>query len=277
MAQPGKEVAPGTGKRAQDFIAAFDKGDARALASFWSADGSLVDLTGKEFKGRAAIEKHFEAAFAGRKGAKLHIHISSTRLVTPDVALEDGTTEVISAAGPPNVAQFSAVLVKKNGEWYFESVRESPAQAPTHSRYFEDLEWLAGQWTGETDKGESTTVSYEFAENGNFMVCSFATMIKGVPVAGGTQWIAWDPIDKQLRSWSFYSGGGFGEATWTKDGNKWVVDTRAKSADGKKISVTNVVTKVDADNATWQATKLSVDGKAGPDGSVTKLKRSTMK
>ena len=56
-----------------------------------------------------------------------------------------------------------------------------------------------------------------------------------VPVVGGTQWIAWDAIDKQIRSWSLYSGGGFGEAVWTKDGNEWAVKTMARSADGRKV------------------------------------------
>ena len=97
--------------------------------------------------------------------------------------------------------------------------------------------------------------------------------MSGVPVVGGTQWIGWDAVDKKIRSWSFYSGGGIGEAVWTQESGKWFIKTTAKSADGKRISATNVVTKVDADHAIWQMTQLNVDGKMIPDPAPQKLKR----
>jgi hypothetical protein len=92
-------------------------------------------------------------------------------------------------------------------------------------------------------------------------------------VFGGTQWIGYDAIDKRIRSWSFYSGGGFGEAVWTKESNTWAVKTTAKTVDGKKVSATNIVTKVDADHVTWQMTKLTVDGESLPDPKPLKMKR----
>ncbi len=244
------------------------------MAGFWTPDGDFVDQVGREIKGRAAIEKMYEKVFAARKGAKLTIIVGSVRSVSPDVALEDGLTEVTPAdGGPPTTARFSAVLVKKEGEWYFESVRESVAHPPTNAEHFEDLEWLLGDWTGEAEKGESATASYSWAENQNFIVSSFATTLNGVPVVGGTQWIGWDAIDKQVRSWSFYSGGGFGEAVWTKDGDKRALKTTARTAAGKKVSATNVLTKTDDDHATWQMTKLTVDGEAMPDPKPVKMKR----
>src|SRR5882757_4258985 len=94
LAQPGITPAPGKGKRAQEFIAAFNKGDAKAVAGFWTADGDYVDQLGSVIKGRAAIEKLYEKLFAAQKGAKLTIMVGSVRQVTPDVALEDGITEV---------------------------------------------------------------------------------------------------------------------------------------------------------------------------------------
>src|SRR6266536_3532845 len=114
---------PGKGKRAQEFIAAFEKGDAKAVAAFWTENADYVDQTGREFKGRAAIQKLYEKFFAGKKGMKLNIIVTSARMVGTDVALEDGITEVTPAdGGLPSAARFSAVLVKKDGEWYFESV-----------------------------------------------------------------------------------------------------------------------------------------------------------
>jgi uncharacterized protein (TIGR02246 family) len=266
--------APGKGKLARAFIAAFNTGDARAVAGFWTPKGDYVDQVGRHFRGRPAIQKLFEKVFAEQKGAKLSVTVTAARLVTDDVALEDGFTEVTPIdGGPPSVAQFSAVLVRKDGKWFFESVRDAVAHPPTNAEHFDDLEWLLGDWAGEAKKGESATASYQWADNRNFIVSTFATTLNGIPVAGGTQWIAWDAIDKQVRSWSFYSNGGFGEAAWMKDGNRWTIKTTARTADGKKLTAVNILTKVDADNATWQVTKLTVDGKPAPDAPVVKLKR----
>jgi hypothetical protein len=134
---------------------------------------------------------------------------------------------------------------------------------------------LIGEWVGEGDpsKGESATASYRWADNQNFIVSSFATTLNGVPVVGGTQWIAWDAVDKQIRSWSFYSKGGIGETTWTKDGASWLLKTTAKTVDGKKMTATNVLTKTDADHVTWQMTKVTADGEALPDLKPVKMKR----
>lgn len=274
LAQPTGAEAPSKGKRAQEFIAAFNRGDAKAVAGFWTPEATYVDQDGREVKGRAALQKMYEAVFAENKGAKLTITVTSARLVTPDVALEEGVTEVTPAdGGPPSVARFSAVLAKKDGQWYFESVHEALARPPSHVEQFAGIEWLIGDWASEPEKGESMTASYAWAENQNFIVSTFATRLNGVPVVGGTQWIAWDAVDKQIRSWSFYSGGGIGEAAWTNEGNKWSIKVTARTAAGQKLSATNVLTKVDNDHATWQMTKLTVDGQSMPDGAVTKLNR----
>jgi hypothetical protein len=152
-------------------------------------------------------------------------------------------------------------------------VHDSVALPPSNAEHFAGLEWLLGDWTGEAEKGESGKASYKWAENRNFIVSSFATTLNGIPVIGGTQWIAWDAVDKQVRSWSFYSGGGVGEAIWTKTGNNWASQITAKTADGKKISATNVLTKTDADHFTTQLTKLTVNGASIPDPNPVKMKR----
>jgi uncharacterized protein (TIGR02246 family) len=261
------------GRRAA-FIAAFNKGDAKAVAAFYAPDATYVDEEGREYNGRAAVEQLYEKTFAAHKGAKLAIHPTASKMLSPDVALNDGVTEVTPAGGGlPTATRFSAVLVKKEGEWYLQSVHEAEARPPSNAAHLEDLEWLIGEWKGEADKGESATASYDWAENQNFIVSSYDTTLDGVPVAGGTQWIGYDAVDKQVRSWSFYSGGGFGEAVWTKDGNRWVINTTARTADGKRVSATNIITKTDDDHLTWQMTKLTVNGESLPDLQPVKMKR----
>jgi len=272
--QAAKDKKEPAKERRAGFIAAFNKGDAKAVAAFWAEDATYVDQVGHEYDGRAAIQKLYEKVFDARKGAKLDIHVTASKMVSPEVMLNDGFTEVTPAdGGPGTTARFTAVLVKKGGEWFLQSVRDSVAPPPSNADHLEDIEWLIGEWKGEADKGESGTASFHWAENDNFIVSEFATTLNGIAVYGGTQWIAWDAIDKQIRSWSFYSGGGFGEAVWSRDGNKWSIKTTARTADGRKVSATNVVTKTDNDHMTWQMTRLTVDGKTLPDPKPVKMKR----
>src|SRR5262249_52813993 len=77
-------------ERARAFVAAFDKGDAKAVAAFWTKDGDYTDQTGKHLKGRAEIQKAFAGLFAENKGARLRLDSKALRFVTADVALEDG-------------------------------------------------------------------------------------------------------------------------------------------------------------------------------------------
>src|SRR5579862_4486748 len=97
-AQPNKgEAALGKGKRAQEFVAAFNRGDAKAVAGFWAPDADYIDQVGGHVKGRAALEKLYAKTFAENKGAKLNIIVESARLLSADVGIEDGITEVSPA------------------------------------------------------------------------------------------------------------------------------------------------------------------------------------
>jgi uncharacterized protein (TIGR02246 family) len=78
---------------------AFQRGDAKAVGAFWAEDGEYVDYNAHRFEGRVAIENAFKTFFAENKDLKLRIEINSLRFVTPDVAIEDGTTSVISPDG----------------------------------------------------------------------------------------------------------------------------------------------------------------------------------
>jgi uncharacterized protein (TIGR02246 family) len=260
--------------RAKAFVDAFNKGDAHALAAFWTPDGDYMDEDGRHYQGRKAIEESFQKLFAAEKGAELRTHRTSFRLVKPDLAIADGLMEVVPPnGGPPTVARYTAVHIKQDGHWFLESVREAMATAPSNAENLEELAWLIGDWADEAEKGAAAKVSFSWAENDNFIVSTFATTLKDVPVAGGTQWIGWDAAAKHIRSWSFESNGGFSEGVWNRDGDRFLSKTTATLRDGKKVSATNVVTPVDADHFTWQSTKRSMDGKTLPDTEVVKMKR----
>jgi hypothetical protein len=81
------EAPTGKGERARDVIAAFNGGDAKAVVAFWMADAEYTDQSGRQTKGRAAIEKRYEQVFAARKGAKLSIIVGFAKLaIRPGIA-----------------------------------------------------------------------------------------------------------------------------------------------------------------------------------------------
>src|SRR4249920_1257282 len=71
-------------KTAEAFVEAFHKGDAKAVAAFWTPDGDYVDDTGRVLKGREAIEKSFAELFAANKGLKVRIDVANLKFPTPD-------------------------------------------------------------------------------------------------------------------------------------------------------------------------------------------------
>jgi uncharacterized protein (TIGR02246 family) len=261
-------------ERGKALIAAFNKGDAQALAEFWTPDGDYMDEEGHHFQGRKAIAEEFQKLFAAAKGAELRIHRTAFRFVKPDLAIGDGLMEVIPPdGGPPTASRYTAVHIKQDGQWYFASVREAVATPPSNADKLEDLAWLIGDWEGENEKGPVGKVSFAWDDNKNFIVSSFATTLKDVPVTAGTQWIGWDAADKRIRTWSFDSTGGFGEGTWTRDGDRLVSKTTRTLRDGKKLTSTNILTMVDDNHLTWKSVQRSLDGQALPDTEVVKMKR----
>ncbi|HEV3261256.1 MAG TPA: SgcJ/EcaC family oxidoreductase [Gemmataceae bacterium] len=256
------------------FVKAFHSGDAEALAALWTPDGDYMDESGRDLKGRAAIEKAFTAFFAENKGLKLRIDIGSVRFVTPEVAIEDGTTDVIPPGGaPPNRTRYSIVHVKKDGQWQLASVRDAHFTPETNYEHLRGLEWVVGEWADAGETGQTAHLSFTWSDNQNFLVNTFATTFKDITLASGTQWIGWDPNAKHLRSWTFDAHGGFGEATWARDGDNWVIKAHSVLRDGKKVTETNTVTRVDADTLTWTSRDRTVDGKRRPDIKAIKMKR----
>jgi uncharacterized protein (TIGR02246 family) len=261
-------------ERAKAFVAAFDKGDAQAVASFWAPDGDYIDQSGKRIKGRAEIAKAFEGYFTENKGAKLRIDSESLRFVSPEVALEDGVSAVIPAdGGPPSRARYTIVHVKKDGDWLLSSVRDAAYSPPTNYQQLAGLESLIGEWAQEGDKGEVARISFAWAHGQNFIIAHYTTSFKNINMDGGTQWIGWDPLAKKLRTWTFETSGGFGEGSLTQDGKTWMLKSKDVLRDGVKASVTNILTRIDADTISMASKDRILDGKPIPDLKEVRLKR----
>lgn len=260
-------------KQAEAFLETFQKGDAKALAAFWTDDGEYTDLTGKRLKGRDEIEKAFTEFFTANKGLKLRIDSESLRFLTPDAAVEEGVCEVFPAdGGLPSRARFSNLHVKKDGKWLLGSVKDSPYVPPGNYEHLRGLDWMIGEWAGANGP-EVEHISLAWSDTGNFVVGSFSTTVKDVSVGSAKQWIGWDPSAKRIRSWSFDDTGAFGEGTWSLEGNKWVIKTNTVLQDGAKATATYTVGRAGPDAVTLETKGRTVDGKALPDGKEVTLKR----
>ena len=90
---------------------------------------------------------------------------------------------------------------------------------------------MIGEWV---DKGPDSEVrvNCRWSEDGNFLIRSFTVKQQGKPVMTVTQRIGWDPLARRIRSWEFDSEGGFGEGTWSRDGERWVDQALGRPARG---------------------------------------------
>ncbi len=220
----------------QTYIDAFAKGDAKTISTLWTADADYVDQFGHKTTGREALEKLFTRFFAENKGVQLRIDSESLNIVSPELAIEDGTSAVLIPGEPlPSRARFTNTFVKKDGKWLLASVREAPFFPPDRAAELSGLGWLLGDWEAKTKAGETVALSIQPASGGNFLVSRRVVLVKGGPVSGGTEWIAWDPAKKTIRSWSFEADGSFGEATWKADGGTWTVESAHTLRDGTRL------------------------------------------
>ena len=119
---------PAMDKLAADWTAAFDKGDAKAVASLYTENAIRVTPEGGTVLGRSAIEKEFVAFFAGPfKGTKIKINVGSLQHVNADVAVNEGTYEVtgiLTPDGKPAPAlrgSYLNTMIKKGGSWIITS------------------------------------------------------------------------------------------------------------------------------------------------------------
>src|SRR5262249_38234866 len=143
--------------------------DAKAVAALFTPEADYVDEDGQMFRGRAAIEKEFATAFLKQKGMTLESTVDSLRFLGADVAVQNGVCRVKPAGGGRgNATRFTAALVKRDGAWLLENVRESPYVPECNYEHLSELEWLVGTWSAQAG-GATVEVKCEWAANRNFL------------------------------------------------------------------------------------------------------------
>jgi uncharacterized protein (TIGR02246 family) len=242
-------------KATADFIKLVEKGDAKAVAAAWTEDGEYIDDDGTTLRGRAAIEAAYATAFAKKKNTKVEITIESIRYPSKDTAIEEGYAKSYKGdADHPTCSRYSVLHVREGGKWLMAVLREWPDEGVS----LRDLDWLIGTWESKTADTEVRT-TYTWDANKNSIRCQITVKAPGKNIVG-TQIILKDPRTGQLRSWIFDDDGGFGDGAWTRDGRRWVIEASGVQADGGELTATNILTPVDKESFTWQATERTLDG-----------------
>lgn len=266
---------------------ALDRGDGRALAALWTADGDIVDEQGNVLAGRTTVAATVQPA-AGAPRPSFRINDTKLRFLTDAVAVEDGTVEVsIAGLSRPLKGRFTATWVREADGWKIAALREDRLDAPTGAETLEDLDWMVGDWVVLDDRAgkpgagapEKPAIEMTVRWNANRTFLLRDVKIAAPGNAGDdaalhvTQRIGWDPLSRQLRSWVFSSDGGHGEAVWSRDGDSWVARTTAVLPDGSQTSSLNIYTFDGKDRCAWRSLPTHIGGEHTPPLNLTMIRK----
>jgi uncharacterized protein (TIGR02246 family) len=256
----------------ESYVAAYNRGDAKAVADHWSDTADWVSPSGERFQGRQAIQQEMESLFAESKGLKIEVKDPTVRLVSPDVALEEGTVRVVLPGEAPSDSTYIAVHAKKNGRWKLESVRETSLPEPDPHEQLKQLEWMVGEWV---DESPTETVEHRchWSKDGHYLLGEFVVQWEGLPAMKGDLRIGWDPLTKQIKSWVFDSEGGYAEGYWTRLGEGWIVKMTGVRSDGSTASATNSYVPLRRDQYRYSSVDRIVGGQSEPDQTVTIVRK----
>jgi uncharacterized protein (TIGR02246 family) len=249
-------------KAATGYMAAFEKGDVDALAAKWTQDAEYIDESGKKTEGREAIAAMLRKNVNGVKGYKLSLHTTTCHLVTPDVAMTDGKATLTSPEGAEERTPFTAVWVKKAGDWMLRSLRDLPQQsdesALTPADRLKPFTWLLGDWVS-TQKTPEINLSCRWTNGKSFLLLEY-TLKAGEHTETTTERIGWDPANGRFHSWHFDSAGAFGEGVLQQEQDHWSGAMTNMLPDGRIGGARHIIRLVDQNSWVWQARDRMVDG-----------------
>jgi uncharacterized protein (TIGR02246 family) len=257
-------------KSADEFVQAFEKGDAKTLAAMWTEQGEYHDDNGVSLRGRPAIEKAYAEMFKAKPKGKIEVDIRSIRFLGKDAAVEDGVLRTKPAGAElPSATFYSALHVREDGKWKIASVQESGAGEDK----LEDISWLIGTWTARVKNRE---MEMQFAWNAKKTQIrnQFTAKEDGKVTISGTQTITFDPQYGRIRSWLHDDDGGHGQSLWYRDGNRWVLDALGVLPNGRATSSTNIITRLGDHEFLWRSTHRLIENSSMPDADPVKLTRS---
>jgi uncharacterized protein (TIGR02246 family) len=275
--KPAAQSAPPRAEKeiraaAKKFVEQFNRGAASEVASHWTGDGDYVNEYGQRYVGREAIEKEYENFFQQYPHATMAITVDSVRLLGPETAIEDGHSTLEIWPNPPIFGRYTAVHVKRQGEWRMASVRDMSVAAALQEGQMADLAWLVGHWKAEHE-GVLLEVVYRPIANRHFLERSYQVSKAGKVVESGTQMMGMNPLSQQINSWIFSSDGGHAVGIWSSSQRGWRIETTGVMPDGSITTSINYLSHPSDDTLVWESTGRQVGDQPLPDEKKVVLKR----
>jgi len=255
---------------AEAFVAAFNQGDAKAVAALWTEDGEYIDDGGGRFAGRAAIEKAYTDLFAANTGVTMKIAVDSLRLVGPNTAIEDG--RAVLTPGAAGVSRYTVVHAKVDGKWLMASVRDTRIEAPAAVRSAADLEWLIGTWRAEEHGVQMESVC-RWVVDGRFIERLYTTTQLDGTKTTGVQLIGWNPQGGYVQSWDFSPDGGHAVGIWTPTDGGWRAKLAGTNGNGISTAAVNWLIRLDDNAYAWKSVQRYLGDVALPDTGEVVIKR----
>jgi uncharacterized protein (TIGR02246 family) len=250
------------------FAQAYNAADAKALADLFVDSASVVDPSGGETQGKAAISEMYAGSFRETPGLKLESETDQVRLLTPDLARVEGRSRVFASSGAANeFTRFTALAVQSQGKWRLAEIREQTAALEEIAPYerLQELEFMVGDWVDESD-GNKVVVNVRWADKQSYLIRTYSVELQGEKAHSGTMFIGWDPLTEQIKSWVFDSEGGHGEGLWTRTSDsQWVVKASGVLRDGRPTSATHIHNIVNKDAVKTSSIDRIIGGQIAPD------------
>jgi len=217
---------------ADTYTAAFNAAQASKLADLYADDAEWLDQNGNLYSGKSAILKALGESFAASKGRTIELSVESVRKLGNDVLLDKGSAVVTGPDGTRSRSDYTTVYQRSQDRWVIAQITETGD--PTGDDPGENLaplDWLIGKWTAK--KGDELwAIEVARVQNGNFLTINYR-LGEG---ASSTEIVGFDPAAGKIRSWTFDSEGGFSEAVWRADGNRWLLLSKSVNPDGTRSS-----------------------------------------
>jgi uncharacterized protein (TIGR02246 family) len=262
-------------RSSREFVEAFNKGNAKAIAALWTEDGDYIDESGRRLAGRDAIEKEYARFFKENPETKIRIVIDSLRLLSDDAAIEDGRAMLDPApAGAPASSKYTAVHVRSDSQWLMSTVRDSRIEAPSSYEKVADLEWLIGTWTAE-EHGAKTESVCRWVAGKSFVERSYTVTQPDGTASSGVQLIGFNPQGGHIQSWNFTSDGGHAVGVWSPRDTGWSAEMRGTLGDGTPTTAVNTLTKLDDNAYAWQSVNRTAGDRSLPDTDEIVLRRTS--
>lgn len=246
------------------YLLAINERDADAAASYWSENGEWIGDDGIRVKGTKNIAAALARSFAAEPPElTVSLRNLSIRMVSANVAIEDGVVVNSMPNQADSRTSYSVVHVKENGKWKISAVREtsSSVEPEVQTHPLESLSWLVGDWQDQSSDGLKIETSCNWTEGGHALRRSFSVSDNGKVIKKGTQVILWDVRLGKIRSWIFDSDGGFGNGFWEAiDSKTWSVDAEYQLADGGLAKATNIYSNITNDRFSFTSVNRTIDG-----------------